>query len=60
VLKGRMTFAKLKDVLIDTGHVTAAILFLIMSATMYSRMLGIAGLPSLFSDWLAHADLASA
>jgi C4-dicarboxylate transporter, DctM subunit len=58
VLKGRMTFAKLKDVLIDTGHVTAAILFLIMSATMYSRMLGIAGLPSLFSDWLAHADLA--
>jgi C4-dicarboxylate transporter DctM subunit len=56
-IKGRMSVVRLKDVLIDTGHVTAAILFLIMSATMYSRMLGIAGLPSLFSDWLAHADL---
>jgi C4-dicarboxylate transporter DctM subunit len=56
-LKGRMSVVKLKEVLIDTGHVTAAILFLIMSATMYSRMLGIAGLPSLFSDWLAQAEL---
>lgn len=55
--KGRMSLTKLKEVLIDTGHVTAAILFLIMSATMYSRMLGIAGLPSMFSDWLSHADL---
>jgi tripartite ATP-independent transporter DctM subunit len=51
-LKGRMSLTKLKEVWIDTGHVTAAILFLIMSATMYSRMLGIAGLPSLFSAWL--------
>jgi C4-dicarboxylate transporter, DctM subunit len=56
-LKGRMSFTKLKEVLIDTGHVTAAILFLIMSATMYSRMLGIAGLPSMFSEWLSNADL---
>lgn len=56
-LKRRMSLRTLKEVLIDTGHVTAAILFLIMSATMYSRMLGIAGLPSLFSDWLSHADL---
>jgi C4-dicarboxylate transporter, DctM subunit len=59
-LKGRMSYAKLKEVLIDTGHVTAAILFLIMAATMYSRMLGIAGLPSMFSDWLAQADLSFA
>ena len=56
-VKGRMSFAAVKGVLIETGHVTAAILFLIMSATMYSRMLGIAGLPSLFSDWLSHAEL---
>jgi C4-dicarboxylate transporter, DctM subunit len=59
-LKGRMSLAKLKDVLIDTGHVTAAILFLIMAATMYSRMLGIAGLPSMFSDWLSQAELSFA
>lgn len=57
MIKRRMSFDSFKEVLIETGHVTAAILFLIMSATMYSRMLGIAGLPSLFSDWLAQADL---
>ncbi|MCC6949235.1 MAG: TRAP transporter large permease [Bradyrhizobiaceae bacterium] len=60
LLKRRMTFQTFKEVLVDTGHVTAAIMFLIMAATMYSRMLGIAGLPSQFSDWLAHADLSFA
>jgi C4-dicarboxylate transporter DctM subunit len=57
LLKGRMSWQDFKEVLIDTGHVTAAILFLIMAATMYSRMLGIAGLPSMFSSWLSHAGL---
>jgi tripartite ATP-independent transporter DctM subunit len=56
-LKRRVSLTAIKEVLIDTGHVTAAILFLIMAATMYSRMLGIAGLPSMFSDWLSHAGL---
>jgi tripartite ATP-independent transporter DctM subunit len=57
LLKRRMSLRSLKEVLIDTGHVTAAILFLIMAATMYSRMLGIAGLPSMFSAWLSQAEL---
>jgi tripartite ATP-independent transporter DctM subunit len=56
-LKRRMSWQAIKDILIDTGHVTAAILFLIMAATMYSRMLGIAGLPSMFSAWLSGAQL---
>jgi tripartite ATP-independent transporter DctM subunit len=56
-LKRRMSWKSFKEVLIDTGHITAAILFLIMAATMYSRMLGIAGLPSMFSSWLSQADL---
>jgi tripartite ATP-independent transporter DctM subunit len=59
-LKRRMSWKSLKEVLIDTGHVTAAILFLIMAATMYSRMLGIAGLPSMFSSWLSGAELSFA
>jgi tripartite ATP-independent transporter DctM subunit len=60
LLKRRMSLKSVKEVLIDTGHITAAILFLIMAATMYSRMLGIAGLPSMFSDWLSHAGLSFA
>jgi C4-dicarboxylate transporter, DctM subunit len=59
-LKRRMSWEAIKEVLIDTGHVTAAILFLIMAATMYSRMLGIAGLPSMFSTWLSQAELSFA
>ena len=32
--------------MIETGHITAAILFLITAASMYARMLGLAGLPN--------------
>jgi tripartite ATP-independent transporter DctM subunit len=57
LLRRKLSFQQVKEVLIDTGHITAAILFLIMAATMYSRMLGIAGLPSMLSDWLTGTQL---
>jgi len=44
-------------IVVATGHITAAILFLIIAASMYSRMLGVAGLPTLFSDWLTGMNL---
>ncbi len=53
LLKRRLTLKLFWETLIETGHVTANILFLILAASMYSRMLGIAGLPSMFGDWLA-------
>jgi C4-dicarboxylate transporter, DctM subunit len=56
ILKHRLTWRGFWRVLVETGHITAAILFLIITASMYSRMLGIAGLPTLFSDWLASMD----
>lgn len=40
------------ECLVETGHITASILFLIVAASMYSRMLGFAGLPTLFQGWL--------
>ena len=52
VLKRRLTWRGLWRVLVETGHITAAILFLIIAASMYSRMLGVAALPTLFSEWL--------
>jgi tripartite ATP-independent transporter DctM subunit len=52
LLKRRLGWQEIKEVLVETGHITASILFLITAATMYSRMLGIAGLPALFSAWL--------
>jgi tripartite ATP-independent transporter DctM subunit len=56
-LKRRLTLSNVKEILVDTGHITASILFLIMAATMYNRMLGIAGLPSMLSAWLEHTQL---
>ncbi len=57
LLRRRMTWSAFKEVLINSGHITANLLFLIISASMYSRMLGIAGLPFLLSQWLNHIDL---
>ena len=41
------------EALLETGHITAAILFLITAASIYSRMLGLAGLPNQLQDMLA-------
>jgi tripartite ATP-independent transporter DctM subunit len=55
--KRRISWAGLWRVLVETGHITAAILFLIITASMYSRMLGVAALPTLFGEWLAGMNL---
>lgn len=57
LLKRRLSWQGFWRVLVETGHITAAILFLIIAASMYSRMLGVAGLPTLFSDWLTGMGL---
>ena len=57
VVKRRLTWQGLWRVLVETGHITAAILFLIITASMYSRMLGVAGLPTMFSEWLTDMNL---
>lgn len=46
LMRGQLTFRKMWDILVETGHITATLLFLIISASMYSRMLGISGLPT--------------
>jgi C4-dicarboxylate transporter DctM subunit len=40
------------NALLETGHITAAILILITAASIYSRMLGIAGIPNALGDFL--------
>jgi tripartite ATP-independent transporter DctM subunit len=41
-----LTWRGFWDVLLETGSVTATLLFLIVAASMYSRMLGLSGLPN--------------
>lgn len=57
LFRRRFRWEELKSTLVDTGHITASILFLIITASMYSRMLGVASLPTLFGDWLSSIDL---
>ena len=52
VLRRSINWQGFWDCLVETGHITASILFLIVAASMYSRMLGFAGLPTLFQAWL--------
>ena len=55
--KRRMTGKVLWRVTLESGHITAAICFLIVTATMYSRMLAMSGLPVAMTEWIVHLDV---
>ncbi len=57
IVRGRMNLKTFWEALIETGHITAAILFLITAASIYSRMLGLAGLPNELSEIIARHQL---
>lgn len=56
-LKRKLDRTVLWTVLVEAGHIVASILMLIVAATMYSRMLGISGLPNELGEWIAGADI---
>ncbi len=56
-LKRKLDRTVLWKVLVEAGHIVASILMLIVAATMYSRMLGISGLPNELGEWIAGADI---
>lgn len=56
VLRKSMSLRQFWDALLETGHITAAILFLITAASIYSRMLGLAGLPNQLEDLLVGSE----
>jgi len=57
LMKRRLTLAKLWSVLVETGHVTVAILFLILAANIYGRMLALSGMPQQMGELIAGLDL---
>ncbi len=56
ILKRTMTAKDFWEALLETGRITASILFLITAASIYSRMLGIAALPNQLGDILANTN----
>ena len=57
LLRRRISWSGLWQTAIETGYITASILFLITMASLYSRMLGFAGLPNELEAFLEHYNL---
>ena len=56
-IKRRLTWPKLWKVLLETGHTTVSVLFLILAANIYGRMLALSGLPQVASEFIGAANL---
>lgn len=56
VVRRSMSLRDFWHALLETGHITAFLLFLITAASIYSRMLGLAGVPNQLADMLAGND----
>jgi tripartite ATP-independent transporter DctM subunit len=57
LIRRRLDAAKFWRVLRETGLVSAAILFLLIAAGLYSRMLSMAGVPNAIGDFVEHLGL---
>jgi tripartite ATP-independent transporter DctM subunit len=57
LLRGRLTWRKLWQVLVETGFVSVSVLFLIIAAMLYSRMLALTGMPSAVTEGITNLGL---
>ncbi|WP_404295853.1 TRAP transporter large permease [Halomonas sp.] len=57
IIRRRLTWRKLWSVLTETGHVSVAVLFLIIAASLYSRMLAMTGMPSTITEIITQMGL---
>lgn len=53
----RLNWQKLWNVLVETGYVSVSVLFLIISAMLYSRMLALTGMPAAVTEGITHLGL---
>ena len=59
-LKRKLNARNLWSVLTETGHVTVAVSFLIICASIYTRMLAMSGMPQFLVETMAQAGLGQA
>jgi tripartite ATP-independent transporter DctM subunit len=55
--KRKLTWTGLWQVLTETGHVTVSILFLLIAANIYGRMLAMSGITGFIANWIGHSGL---
>ncbi|UCD82044.1 MAG: TRAP transporter large permease, partial [Desulfobacterales bacterium] len=53
--KRQLTWVKLWQVLTETGHVTVSILFLLIAANIYGRMLALSGITGFIANWIGES-----
>ena len=56
-IKRKLTRKSLWEALSETGHVTAAICFLLISAHLYSRMIAMTGIPNVMEDYIVASGM---
>jgi C4-dicarboxylate transporter DctM subunit len=52
ILRKSLTGSKLWKMLVETGQITVSVLFLILAATFFSRMLALSGMPQSLAEFL--------
>ncbi len=55
--KRQLSRARLWQVLTETGHVTVAILFLLIAANIYGRMLALSGITGFIASWITASGM---
>jgi tripartite ATP-independent transporter DctM subunit len=55
--KRRLNWRKFWQVLTETGHVTVSILFLLISANIFGRMLALSGITGFIGTWISDSGL---
>jgi C4-dicarboxylate transporter, DctM subunit len=56
-VRRRLTLRKMWEILLETGQVSVTIFFLIISASIYSRMLAMSGIPDFLGTWLSSLNI---
>jgi C4-dicarboxylate transporter, DctM subunit len=57
LIRRQLTWRKVWDVLTETGFVSVSVLFLIIAASMYSRMLALTGMPQAATEAITQLGL---
>jgi tripartite ATP-independent transporter DctM subunit len=59
LVRRRLDWKKLWNVLVETGYVSVSVLFLIIAASLYSRMLALTGMPGAVTQGITQLGLGS-
>lgn len=60
VVRGKLDWATLRSIVLETGYITAGILFLIIAANLYGRMLALTSIPMQMTNFISTIDLTMA